>query len=144
MPLTLIQAVQANQYDTVVHLLARGGAPPVTALHQAAAAGNLPLVKLLLLGVLVAHGKNNTDAADPLTGDTALHFAAYRGQTPVVRFLLRHNNNNNNSSTTSVHPFQAAKNRGVKPFLLGASMLGADVLLLLWRNKKRTTGVCPR
>ena len=104
---SLVDAVRKNDYDLVVHYLARRHPECIdeqdeengmTGLHVAARDGNVPLVRLLL-----THRANArlTDRQ----GDSALHYAAYRGQTPVIRLLVNHGaeiNGVNNKGFTPV------------------------------------------
>ena len=87
--ISFVGAVRRNEYDLVVHYLARhptyiNAQDPdngLSGLHVAARDGNVPLVKLLL-----AH-RAKVKLTDR-QGDSALHYACYRGQTPVIRLLI--------------------------------------------------------
>lgn len=89
-----------------------------TALHRAAAAGDIPLAELLLEGSTDINAPANMLADD---GATPLHLAAAAGQTEMVRFLLNHDAN----------PNIEAKRNGITPLHAAAENGGIEMVQLL-------------
>ena len=86
----LMQAVKANQLDTVAQLLASGAN-----VNQADGSGDWPVIMAAYLGhtavlELLLQAGADLGVLDPGMKATALHAAAYAGRTEAARLLINH------------------------------------------------------
>jgi ankyrin len=88
-----------------------------TALHLAAQAGHIPMLRALL-----SRGAN-VNAATP-SGDTALHFASYAGQDLALRCLLDAGANVHARALDGLRPIDVAAPQSPCFFLLRDIMSG--------------------
>ncbi len=121
-------AVESQRYD-VLHLLLEKSADP----NARDGEGSAPLDDAAWRGLidatamLIAHGAHLNDP-NTQTGATPINEAAYRGATPVVRFLLE------------LHPdLQIADKRGRTPLANAIAMGKEDCALLLLQFQARET-----